>query len=460
MFRSIRFRLTLWYTVLVAITFLTFSSTIYIYISTTLSRSLDQSITGETEWLSARYERHLARREPVAVTQEDIRDHTSFNPFKEYVEVRDSLGNAFYRSRNLGQDTLLHYAAALLSSAQNTTTDILFRNHEIRLKALKTPRSTVLIGMPTESITLTADELLKIYAWLGPAAIIVAIAIGMFLVKTSFSKINEVIETAQRITADRLYDRIPEQHTKDEIGKIISTFNEMISRLDVSFRQMKQFSADASHELRTPLSVMRTQLERALDSKVGLADIKTIAANCLDETLHMSSIIENLLLLARADADQEVMKRDNVALNDLVREIYDESVIIASQKSISVTLSNVEEITIAGDRERLRQMLLNLIDNAVKYNTVNGKIEISLARENGMANITISDTGIGIPEQEQTRIFDRFYRIDRARSRELGGTGLGLSIVQWIVHAHGGTIRVVSSVNAGSSFCVSIPAAV
>jgi signal transduction histidine kinase len=220
---------------------------------------------------------------------------------------------------------------------------------------------------------------------------------------------------------------------------------------------MEQFPADVSHELRIPISVMRTQLERALDKSAGIEEIKTIVANCLDETLRMSSLIENLLLLASADAGEDIIQRDNIALHDLVRSIYDESIIIASQKSISVTLLNVDEIMVTGDEPRLRQMLLNLIDNAVKFNHANGKIDIRLTRENTAAKIIITDSGIGIPEEEQTRIFDRFYRIDPARSRELGGTGLGLSIVRWIVNAHGGTIRVVSSVNAGSSFYVSLP---
>ena len=182
-----------------------------------------------------------------------------------------------------------------------------------------------------------------------------------------------------------------------------------------------------------------------------------IAANCLDETIRMSSIIGNLLLLAHADAGQDAMKREPVNLKDLVQETYAESTVIASEKSISVTLTNTEDAVILGDAERLRQMLLNLIDNAVKYNRINGKIAISLTRQNGQAKISVADTGIGIPGREIPRIFDRFYRVDRARSRELGGSGLGLSIVQWIVQAHHGTINVASEINKGSEFSIFSP---
>ncbi|MBI4549000.1 MAG: ATP-binding protein, partial [Ignavibacteriae bacterium] len=269
--------------------------------------------------------------------------------------------------------------------------------------------------------------------------------------------INQVIETAKSITADRLHDRILEHHAKDEIGKIISTFNEMISRLDISFQQMKQFSADASHELRTPLTVMRSQLETAMNSRTSVAEMKKIVANCLDETIRMTGIIENLLLLAKGDAGQITMKQEVVDLSSLVRQTYDESVILASQKEISVTLEEITSISILGDAERLRQMLLNLIDNSIKYTPECGRIHLSLSTDDGNAKIVVADTGIGIPENEIPRIFNRFYRVDRARSREMGGTGLGLSIAQWIVHAHGGNIRVESKLNEGSEFSVLLP---
>jgi heavy metal sensor kinase len=457
MFRSIRVRLALSYTLLVAITFLLIAWAIYEYINSSLATALDQSIVKEMDWVKARYEKRLARSDPAQITREDFFEHASFFPLKEYVEVWDASDSIFYRSPNLEQDTLAHFATIPKKNEGTFETVTFFRNHEIRLAVQKTPYATVLVAMPTESITKPVRQLLRILLWLGPIVIVVAIGAGSYLAKKSFSKINQVIETANMITADRLHDRIPEHNAKDEVGKIISTFNEMISRLDVSFQQVKQFSADASHELRTPLSVMRTQLETALNANVSLDDLKTIAANCLDETMRMATIIDNLLLLARADAEQDVIEREPVDLKKLVHETYDESIIIASQKDITVTLRNTDEAMIVGDEQRLRQMLLNLIDNAIKYNRNNGRIDIGLSRENGAGRIYISDTGIGIPDSEIPRIFDRFYRVDRARSRALGGTGLGLSIVHWIVKAHGGSIHVKSKLGQGTEFSVTIP---
>ena len=457
MFRSIRFRLALSYTALVALTFLLISWAIYQYISTSLAAALDQSIYKELDWTQARYEKRLARSEPAELTRGEFFEHAAYFPMKEYVEVWDGSDNIFYRSPNLNDDTLAHHATIPPEHADTLETVTTFRDHDIRMLVRHMHDATILIAMPTESVIEPLRELVRAFQWLGPAVVILAIAMGSFLAKRSFAKINQVVEKAKIITADRLHDRLPPHKAKDEIGRIVTTFNEMISRLDFSFSQMKQFSADASHELRTPLSVMRTQLETALDPKTGLGEVRGIAANCLDEAIRMSTIIDNLLLLARADAGQDVISREPVDLQKLVRETCEESVLLASQKSITVTLHDTDEVVILGDEQRIRQMLLNLIDNAIKYNLVNGRIDVNLNREDGRARIRISDTGIGIPESQIPRIFDRFYRVDKARSRALGSSGLGLSIAQWIVHAHGGTISVKSRVNHGTEFTVSLP---
>lgn len=458
MFRSIRFRIALWYTILVALTFVLVAWVIYEYVNRTLTHSLDQSIINEVKWVSARMEKRLTRIESDDMIREDIFEHAAFFPLKEYIEIWDANGRIFYHSPNLGvEDTLKHHLELTGSWNSALATTSTFRKHEIRIAVERTPNAIVYLGMPTESITTAVNQLLRIFAWLFPVIILSAVVIGSYLARKSFSKVNRVVDTAKRITADRLYDRIPEHDTNDEIGEIISTFNAMISRLDVSFSQMRQFSADASHELRTPLTVIRSQLETALNSKISPAELKKIIANCLDESLRMSDIIESLLLLAKADAGQDVIRRDPVNLKTLINQTYEESIIIASQKEIIVMLDEPADVTIMGDAQRLRQMLLNLIDNAVKYNRVKGSIRLALSRENGSALIRVSDSGYGMPSEAIPHIFDRFYRADRARHREHGGAGLGLSIVRWVVQAHGGSITVTSTLNIGSEFLVALP---
>lgn len=459
MFRSIRFRLALWYTLVLSLTFILISFTIYQYVRSTLSDSLDKSLVKEAEWVHARVERGMLRGELRQAVAEDLFEHASYFPLKEYVEVRDSTGALYYQSPNLSSDTLYSSVVLLGDTSEGLRSTASFRNHEIRLVLLRSATAMVLLGMPADSLTQPLRELLIVFAWIFPFVVLVGAVGGVFLARKSFAKINDVIEIAKNITADRLHDRIPAHDAQDEIGSIITTFNHMIARLDSSFERLRQFSADASHELRTPLSVIRVQLETALRGNASPSELREVSANCLDEAMRMSTIIDNLLLLARADAGQDVIKREPVDLQDLMREMYAESVIIASSKLISVTLRQVEAATIVGDEQRLRQMILNLIDNAVKYNRSKGEIHLSLVVEAQLANIRVQDTGIGILESEIPRIFDRFYRVDRARSREMGGSGLGLSISRWIVEAHGGEIRVSSRPNQGSEFLVSLPLA-
>jgi two-component system OmpR family sensor kinase len=458
MFRTIRFRLALWYAIAFLISSGIIAWFVYLYIGRTLSDRLDQSLTNEIQWVVARLDRSDTHAENIQDIKDDIFDHASFYPIKEYIEIWAGSDTMFFHSPNLGQDTLRPYitgsgGSKLLMTVTN------FRDHFIRLAVQRAHHRLVILAMPTATVTTPVNQLLKIFLWLCPVVILIAVAGGMYVSKQSLAKLNQVVETAQKITADRLHDRIPEHKAKDEIGKIVSTFNEMISRLDVSFRQMKQFSADASHELLTPLTVLRTQLETALNSRVAADDLKKIIADCLDETLHMSSILENLLLLAKGDAGQVGIKREKIDLSDLLREMYEDSIVLGSQKSIRISAEVSPEVFILGDKSRLRQMLLNLIDNAIKYNQVNGSITISLARMGGKALLTVRDTGIGIREEDIPRIFDRFYRVDRARSREQGGSGLGLSITKWIVGAHGGTIDVSSKLNQGTEFLISLPLA-
>jgi heavy metal sensor kinase len=459
MLRTIRFRLTLWYSTIVAVTFAVIAFATYQFVARTLGSSVDQAVINEAKWVTARLERQAERSEPDSVLKEEFREHSAFFPFKEYVEIWDSTGDIFYQSVNLVGDTLVHHVADPSDHRWLLLSITTFRDQNVRLVMSKTASATILVGMPTEFVAAAQDRLLTTLAWMGPAVLVIAVLGGTFLAKKSLSKVNKVTEAAKRITADRLSERIPDTPVDDEIGNLIATFNAMISRLDASFEQMKQFSGDASHELRTPLTVIRTQLETALNSGDAQAETKQIIAHCLDEAIRMSGTIENLLLLARSDSGQVSLRHDRVDLKALIEETYEESIILASEKAITVTLQKADMVTVSGDEHRLRQMLLNLIDNAIKYSRQKGAINLRLVKDQAGARIVVSDNGIGIPSDEIPRIFDRFYRVDRARSREMGGAGLGLSITRWIVEAHGGTIAVQSDLRKGSEFTVVLPLA-
>lgn len=456
MFRSFRFRLAAWYTTIVILTFILVAAIVSQNLHTTLSDNLDQSLLSEIRWIAERLDRIQDRSVSPQQIYHDIYVHSAYYSLKEYIETYDSTGRVFYRSPNMANDTLRGIITTPGPFVSLTTVEN-FRNQSVRIGAQRGPAGTVYLAMPTVNISLPVNHLLGVFGWLLPIVVVVSIAGGIYLANKSMMKVNQVIDAARTITVDHLDDRIPEQEVKDEIGRLISTFNEMIARLDYSFKQMRQFSADASHELRTPLAVMRAQLESVLTNKVSFNQMMETAANCLDETMHMATLVEHLLLLAKADAHQEIVRKAPMDLGALVHDLHDESSILASHRSITVELKHVEDATINGDAQRIRQMLLNLIDNAIKYNHPHGLITLNLEKSDGMAVLTIADTGIGIPAAELPKIFDRFYRVDKARGKSSGGVGLGLSIVKWTVEVHGGKITVTSELNKGTVFTVHLP---
>jgi signal transduction histidine kinase len=234
----------------------------------------------------------------------------------------------------------------------------------------------------------------------------------------------------------------------------------MIGRLETSFAALRRFTADASHELKTPLTVLRADIERAMTTPQGSTDQLVALEEGLQETTRMADLVESLLTLARADEGRFDLHRAPVEMEPLVREVAETANILGEAAGILVSVPVLQHVTVLGDRVRLRQLFLNLVTNAIKYTAKGGKVELTLESTDGGAVFTVKDTGIGIAGADLPFIFDRFWRVDRVRSRggERGGVGLGLAISQWIAQAHGGSINVSSRLGRGSGFAVTIPA--
>jgi len=214
---------------------------------------------------------------------------------------------------------------------------------------------------------------------------------------------------------------------------------------------------DASHELRTPLTIMRGEVELALRSTKDPEEYRRVLVSNLEELVRLSSIVESLMTMSKADFSQEDVQYEEVHLKDLIAELYEDGMIIALKKHIGVELRKNEDVVIVGDRLRLHQLLLNLLDNAIKYTPEYGHVYVASERQNGFVKVEVRDTGVGIPRNELKKVFDRFYRVDKARSREMGGSGLGLAIAKWIVELHRGHIEVESEPGKGSTFTVYLP---
>jgi signal transduction histidine kinase len=237
---------------------------------------------------------------------------------------------------------------------------------------------------------------------------------------------------------------------------LIQTINSMIERLEGSFGRMAEFTADASHELKTPLCAMRVETEVLLSKRRTPEEYEEGLAHLVDRFDHLNRLISDLTLLSQADSSQVRLEESSLRLDLLVQDIGNLFQVLAEQKGLLFEVGTLEEVTILGDKTRLQQLFTNVLDNAVKY-TPKGSIHLALEKTEGTAIVRVRDTGVGIPESEQDKIFKRFYRVDKSRSRETGGAGLGLSIAEWIAHAHNGKIEVVSEPDKGSTFMVHLP---
>lgn len=283
-------------------------------------------------------------------------------------------------------------------------------------------------------------------------------AFGWWFVRRSLRPVDRLVQAVERLDAASLGQRLPRSRNGDEIDRLTVAFNALAGRLEESFQQVHEFTLRASHELKTPLTIMRSQLETMVRDEEALPPrLREWAGGQLDEVERLARIVDSLTLLTQADAGRVVLERLPVAFDDLVRECHEDALLLAEARGVRVTLEECVPGTVNGDRHRLRQLLLNLVDNAVKYNRPDGAVTLALRRAEGSLELTISNDGPGIPPELQARLFHRFVRGEEARRQAVEGCGLGLTICQWIVQAHGGTIDLASVLGGRTHARVRLP---
>jgi heavy metal sensor kinase len=312
-------------------------------------------------------------------------------------------------------------------------------------------------GIPYQQIQVVLHGLLLTLAIYTPFVVFLAGGGGYWLMRRSLRPVDEITERAEGITSSNLSERLPVIRTGDELERLSTALNRMIGRLDDAFEHINRFSADASHELRTPLTILQLELEGVVHNHPLSASLADQIGSALEETHRMSRIVESLLTISRLDAGEANLEKSRLDLGDLVASTTDEMRVLAQEKSIVLRTSAEENVGVEGDRTRLQQVVANLIDNAIKYTPECGAVEVRVQKEGGKAVLEVSDNGVGIPTTTIPHIFERFYRVDKARSRASGGAGLGLSIVKAICTAHGGEISVSSEEGRGSRFRVELP---
>jgi signal transduction histidine kinase len=310
---------------------------------------------------------------------------------------------------------------------------------------------------PAGEPEIDSGDLVDILTWTVTPAVVLGLAGGWWLTRRALAPVTELTGSVEKIHEKNLGEKIPRSGNGDELDRLTEVFNAMTARLDDSFKRIREFTLHASHELKTPLTVMCGEAEIASrDESLPPAERERVISQ-LDELRRLARIVDGLTLLAKADAGQIALAMEPVRLDELMRDNFADAQILAEPQGVQVELAACEEITVRGDRHRLRQLLLNLADNAVKYNQPQGKVTMSLRRVDNAAEFTITNTGAGISAEILPRVFDRFFRGDPAHSHTVDGCGLGLSIAQWIVSAHNGTIKIESAAMKPTTVTVRLP---
>ncbi|MHB8618944.1 MAG: sensor histidine kinase [Chloroflexota bacterium] len=453
--RTIRARLTLWYVALLAIILVAFSAFLYLNLSRTLRVAEDQALRADAGQIAASLD--------IQNGQPRLNDLPIATGSGSVVSLYDARGKRVLGGTGLHEPLA---AAGALTRAAAGTPSIGTVNgpagqtwRVFTRPAIQNGRivAVLAVARTEEPIQAALNDLLGLLAIAIPLTLLLAVAGGLFLASRALDPIDRVTRAAGEIGARDLSRRLNLPDTPDEVGRLTTTFDGMLDRIEDAFHRERQFTADASHELRTPLSLLTSQAEVTLQRPRKAAEYREALTNIRQDAARMEHLLSELLVLARADAGHEQITREPLHLADLLDDVISTMLPLACSRGVSLRAGDVAAVTAEGDQTRLTQLLVNLIDNGLKYTSAGGSVTVSIGREGDWAAIRVADTGVGIAPEHLPRLFERFYRADKARSRAEGGDGLGLAISQWIAQAHGGRISVESEPRQGSIFTLRLP---
>lgn len=453
---SLRWRLTFWYVCLLLGVLVVFSTTIYIAVQRQLIEAEDDALQNLALLLDQAVGVDAGRPMLRDASQASKRD-------ERFVRLYDtSWLLIFDNSAALG---VVPPTAGLNAAGAGQASFDTVRVGEGHFRVLSLPvrRNDQLVGVMQIAESLDEEDamlrhLLLILVACVPLTLLVASWGGVFLANRALVPIDQLTRTAQQISAHDLSRRLSLSQRGDELGRLGATFDSMIDRLERAFQQQRQFTADASHELRTPLTAMRGQIEVALSRERPAEAYRAVLCQVLAQIERMGRMLGSLLTLARADADALSLQREPLDVRELVLGVAEQLQPLAAERAVQLVVDAPQPITIQGDEDQLLQVLFNIVNNALTHTPGGGSVTLACRIDNGEACISVRDTGTGIAPEHLARVFDRFYRVDPARSRAAGGAGLGLAISRALVEAHGGCIDVESAPGRGTCFTVRLHA--
>jgi heavy metal sensor kinase len=457
---SIGLRLTLWYLIIFACAQLIFGAGMWFVLRQNLYKITDEALKDQVDDVQNFL---LAQKKDASIAklQEEVGEAYVLEHSGEYMQVFAADGTPIYRSSFLQKYTLTPLQLDRVGDKRYKNVRLGGSSFRFVSQKIEVYGRTYAIetGLPMQQ-TFKTLQLFREYLWiLAPLVLLVAAFGGHWLSRKALAPVDALTRTAHTITGVNLSSRLERLDTGDELQRLSDTLNEMLARIETAFQRVTQFTADASHELRTPISLIRTESELALRRSRSDEEYRLALVNILRESERTSSMIEELLSLARADSGKESLNIQKIDLSQILREVAQDWRKVAELHSLefSQSLPTDHCTWISGDATALRRLFNILLDNAVKYTPCPGKVELRSVNGSKQIVITVQDSGVGVAPEDQSRIFERFYRADKARSRELGGSGLGLSIAEWITQQHHGSIRVESKLGRGSSFHVELP---
>lgn len=460
--RHVRSRMTLWYVLVLGVLLLAYAGVATSYLFFSLREQLDHDLLEDSE----RVEGLLQNSPDGMVTLGSVHHGEDEPNMRRFVEVWSGDGRLLYRSPTLGERTLgAPPTAGLAHTAEDSPSTLRLADGTLirittSLHTMADRRVLLRVAHTEQGLWREIQEFVSVLLLALPLALVLAGFSGFALARNALAPIDAMAHKAERISAERLNERLPIENPEDELGHLARAFNATLARLEATFDQLRRFAADASHELRTPLTAIRSVGEVALQAPKSAPEYRDVIGSMLEETDRLTRLVDTLLTLSRADAGHIHLQRTDISLLGLAQEASSLVEVLAEEKRQRISVEGEPALMVSGDRLILRQALVNLIDNAIKYSPAEAEIVVRVrAGKDNQPTVEVVDQGPGVPQEHQSRIFDRFYRVDSARSREWGGAGLGLAIVRWAVEIHGGQVSFESVEGQGSTFRVVLPSA-
>jgi heavy metal sensor kinase len=459
--KSVRTRLTLWYVVVLTSVIIVYVAGASLVLVWQMRSQIDRQVVQDLETVEGLL---YFTEDGKLHFNDDYHNHPESKLVQErMLEVLLPDGTIAFKNDRLGDRTLGGSPFAgegvggysLRSARLSDGTRVILAS---RAHSMQDRRVLLRVAFSEEPIWSRLQQLLAILLLALPLALAVAAYAGYKLAGRVLDPIEKMAQRAKQITSERLGERLPVENPEDELGHLARTFNEMLSRIEESFEQLKRFTSDASHELRTPLAALRSVGEVGLHKNATSEEYRDMIGSMLEEVNRLTNLVESLLTLSRADAGQLPLRYTIFPVMDLVRDAAGLLDVLIEEKKLTFTLNGDESLYIRGDRLFLRQAVINVLHNAVKFTPLGGAIMLNVSRgDDAKAVLSITDNGPGIPAEHRTFVFDRFYRVDPARSGENKGAGLGLSIARWAVQSHDGEILLSDVPGGGCTFWIRLP---